>query len=75
VSFSKGDKILLFTDGVLDARNKAGESYGETRLEDFIKHQRELEPTRFNQILLDELNSFKDQQFTDDVFILSIHVK
>lgn len=75
VSFSKEDKILLFTDGVLDARNKAGELYGEVRLEDFIRNQSALEPNRFNQILLDELNSFKDQPFTDDIFILSIHIK
>jgi sigma-B regulation protein RsbU (phosphoserine phosphatase) len=75
VSFSKGDKILLFTDGVLDARNKDGESYGEARLEGFIKSRHALDTGRLNQSLVDELNSFKDGPFTDDIFILSIHIK
>lgn len=75
IDFSRGDKILLFTDGVLEARNKDGECYDEVKLESFIKRERSLSANQFNQALLDELNSFKGRTFTDDIFILSIHVK
>lgn len=75
IDFSMGDKILLFTDGVLETRNKNGESYDEARLENFIKKQISLSANQFNQALLDELNGFKDKVFADDIFILSIHVK
>ncbi|WP_369201323.1 PP2C family protein-serine/threonine phosphatase [Streptomyces sp. PU-14G] len=31
-----GDRVLLYTDGVPDARNAAGESFGEARFTDFV---------------------------------------
>jgi len=75
IIFDKGDQILLFTDGVIEATNKDNQQYGEGRLEDFIKQNHKLQPALFNQRLLDELNAFKDKNFTDDVFLLSIKTK
>jgi sigma-B regulation protein RsbU (phosphoserine phosphatase) len=75
IDFSKGDKILLFTDGVIETKNGLGEEYGQERLEKFIKKNHDLDVDLLNQVLLDDLNAFKDGDFKDDIFILSLYLK
>lgn len=75
INFDKGDRILLFTDGVIETRNKRDEFYGEDRLERFVRENYNLEVEQFNQRLLDDLNGFKKSDFEDDIFILNIHAK
>lgn len=67
--------MLLFTDGVIEIKNKSGEFYGEERLERFISENYVLNVEQFNQQLLNELNAFKKRDFEDDIFILNIHAK
>jgi sigma-B regulation protein RsbU (phosphoserine phosphatase) len=40
----KGDLLVLFTDGISDARNHAGERLGETKILEAVKKHRDLEP-------------------------------
>src|SRR4051812_16511386 len=39
-----GDLLVLFTDGISDARNRGGERLGETKILDVVKQQRAKEP-------------------------------
>ncbi len=41
---SKDDLLVLFTDGVSDARNRAGERFGEERILDTIRRNRDASP-------------------------------
>lgn len=75
IDFNPGDKIMLFTDGVLEAMDKNGQIYGKERLEDFIQHNFSLQTGLFNQKLLEELSVFKSGDFRDDIFLLTIEVK
>ena len=75
IPFQKGDKILLFTDGVTEAKNAEDEQYGASRLEDFIKKHHGLEAKAFNQELLKELNAFTRDKLQDDVFIFNLKTK
>jgi sigma-B regulation protein RsbU (phosphoserine phosphatase) len=75
LDFDKGDKILLFTDGVIEAKNKTAEPYGAERLERFIAENYTLGVEEFNQQLLNNLSNFKQGNFQDDIFILNIHAK
>ncbi|NQT07408.1 MAG: serine/threonine-protein phosphatase [Candidatus Omnitrophica bacterium] len=75
IDFSKGDRILLFTDGIIETKDKSGQEYGRDRLEDFIKNNYSFDVDLFNNRLLEELNSFKAGDFKDDIFILNIRVK
>lgn len=75
VDFSRGDKLFLFTDGVLETRDAGGACYDETRLEAFIREHSALGAGAFNKALVDDLNAFKGAAFTDDIFILSIDIK
>ncbi|NQU94851.1 MAG: serine/threonine-protein phosphatase [Candidatus Omnitrophica bacterium] len=73
--FRKGDHIILFTDGVTETKNTAGEQYGERKLENFIRKNHGMSLELFNQQLVAELNSFSGGKFTDDIFVLTICAK
>ena len=75
VLFKKEDQILLFTDGVIEAKGIDGKEYGDDRQEDFNRQNNNLKAEAFNQGLLKELNSFTGNKLNDDVFILNIKTK
>jgi serine phosphatase RsbU (regulator of sigma subunit) len=75
IPFSPGDRILLFTDGITEARDLHNEEYGPERLEDFIKENAELEVEDFNNSLIEAVRDFSGRPFHDDIFILNIHSK
>lgn len=75
IAFNKEDQILLFTDGIIEAKDADGSGYGAKRLENFIEKNNGLQAEVFNQQLLDELNSFTGNELKDDVFILNIKTK
>ncbi len=75
LDFDKGDKIFLFTDGIIEARNTAGEQYGNRRFEDFVKDNGGLDVMTFNEKLMSELEDFQDGKQGDDIFLLSIQIK
>lgn len=53
-----GDRILFLTDGIIEARNGSGKFYEEKRLEDFIKNNGNVEPQRFTDNLLKDVDAF-----------------
>ena len=75
VDVAKGDRILLFTDGIIETRKKDGTEYGRERLEAFIEKDHALQVDVFNRALIQDLTGFKDEDFADDIFILNIQVK
>jgi len=75
IDFSQGDKLLLFTDGVIETKNESKQEYGEKRLEEFVRKNHTLLADLFNRRLLDELNMFKSGDFEDDIFVLNINIK
>jgi sigma-B regulation protein RsbU (phosphoserine phosphatase) len=54
-SFEVGDRLLLYTDGLLEAENAAGESFGDAALATFIKERQEFEAEQFVDLLLNEV--------------------
>ena len=70
VALAGNDVILLFTDGVTEGRNKAGEMYGQERLcESFARHVAlPLEKTL--QRMLEEIREFQVEQEDDMTLIL-----
>ncbi len=75
VPFNKNDSILLFTDGIIEARDKKGEEFGDKRLMDFIEKNRHLGVDVFNDNLSSELKLFSGNKIKDDIFILNIKTK
>lgn len=75
VTFKKGDRLFLFTDGIIETRDPQGTEFGQQMLESFISKNHSLEVNLFNQKLLDELQQFRHGSFEDDIFIINIHIK
>jgi len=70
-----GDRILLFTDGILETTDANAVEYGAERVKEFLKENRALPPQEFNRRILEELNAFKEGQFRDDICLMSLEVK
>ncbi|MFH1846986.1 MAG: PP2C family protein-serine/threonine phosphatase [Candidatus Omnitrophota bacterium] len=75
IDISAGDKVLLFTDGIIETVNKEGEEYGTEKLENFLKHNHQLPSDEFNNQLLDDVKTFKHGKFKDDICLLSMGIK
>ena len=72
---NKGDRIILFTDGLAEIENNTNQEYGKKRLEEFIFNNPSLSPKAFSQGLLNEIRSFKEGDFKDDIFLVNIMIK
>jgi serine phosphatase RsbU (regulator of sigma subunit) len=78
-SFEVGDRLLLYTDGLLETENPAGESFGDSALPTFIEERQELGAEEFADLLLKEVlewssDGTKAQQKDDiTIVILDIH--
>ena len=53
-----GDVILLFTDGVTEAMNAAGDSFGEERLAALVAEHGDLPSEELRERILREIRSF-----------------
>ena len=68
-----GETLLLYTDGVSEARSYADEEYGENRLVDFLTQKPDLAPDALICACLDDLNAFRSgQPLLDDLTIMAI---
>ncbi len=72
IQLSKGDRLVLYTDGVTEAHNENQELYGEKRLLRLSKKYHGLNPKDFVKTLKNDIDDFSngDEQF-DDITILA----
>ncbi|MBQ5823608.1 MAG: SpoIIE family protein phosphatase [Clostridia bacterium] len=72
MKLSKGDRILLYTDGVTEATNKSESLYGEDRLLSYMSKSQELNAEELLSGLKDDIDSFADgaPQFDDITMLL-----
>ena len=70
VHLEPGDLLLLYTDGVLEARRN-GELFGLKRLESVLKRKR-LSVERLPHAVLDEVLAFSGGRLRDDVAVLAV---
>ena len=75
VNVEVGGRIFLYTDGVTETVDSKGEEYGAGGLEEFIKKNHALSAAKFNEKLMEDLNSFKADSFKDDICLLDIGIK
>jgi len=73
--FGKGDRIVLFTDGVTEVGNAKGEEFSTEKVEDLIRKYRDLNTGEFNEKFMKELRVFSKNKFSDDLFLLNIRIK
>ncbi len=65
-----GDVLVLYSDGVTEARNDDDDEYGEERLTAFLAKNRGLDPEKLVESLIRTVNEFsKDGKPGDDVTV------
>ena len=65
-----GDILALYTDGVTEAFNAAGEEFGEQRLVEAIRKHRELAAPDLLGALVEEVRHFSPQEQYDDITLI-----
>jgi len=70
IEFKPGDRVLLYTDGVIESANSAGDEFGTARLEElFLKTI--AAPQGVGDAIVGSLRGFtKEQAFQDDVSLV-----
>ena len=65
-----GDTLALYTDGVTDSFNEAGEEFGEQRLIEALRRHRELSPQVMLVAIVDEVRHFSPHEQQDDITLI-----
>ena len=73
VMFDPGDMVLLVTDGLVEARNDAGEAFGEQRLLATVCARRAESPETIVEAVLSEAEAFGSRP-TDDRTLLVLRI-
>ena len=67
----QGDLILLYTDGLTEAENEAGEFFGLQRVSDILVQQAQKSPQAIIDALLEQLKQFcGSDSFNDDITLM-----
>ena len=56
--FAKGDRLLIYSDGLTEAENGRGESFGDTVLPEFFVREQDLSAETFAEALLQSVLSW-----------------
>jgi sigma-B regulation protein RsbU (phosphoserine phosphatase) len=74
IRIGPGDRCLLYTDGILEAKNDAGEEFGKSRCKEFLETHRDIPAARFPNALLDSVAGFSGHNSArvqeDDITLL-----
>jgi phosphoserine phosphatase RsbU/P len=76
ISLEPMDKLILFTDGLIEIRNNDGELFTSTRLEALIRKYSHLTTQEFVDSIIHDIKEFRqDEVFDDDVTLFVIERK
>lgn len=77
VDYDSETIIMSYTDGITEARNKAGDYFDEDHLKIFSYSIKEYSAKGFNQALLRRLDSFigTGEGYADDLAVLTCYLK
>jgi serine phosphatase RsbU (regulator of sigma subunit) len=72
--FESGDSLLLYTDGLVEARNSIGEEYGEERLDGLMSIYGSLHAKSITQKIQSSIELYiGDENPLDDITFTTIH--
>jgi serine phosphatase RsbU (regulator of sigma subunit) len=65
-----GDTLVLYTDGITESFNHAGEEFGEQRLIEALQRHRLLAPPALIESVVSEVQTFSAQKQHDDITLI-----
>ena len=72
VKLEPGDVLLVYTDGVIDARNKAGEAFTKKRLQDLLAESSPSAEELINKIKTQINDHTHSENQYDDITIMAL---
>jgi len=76
IPLGPGDRLLLYTDGVLEPQNAGGESFGERRLEQVVRKNQSRPPAELVAQVLSEIRLWQPASLAqqDDITLIVIDI-
>jgi len=72
LTFEPGQRLVLFTDGIVDSRNGRGDLFGEDRLRALIRQHQHSDPAQCADAVFDAVQAHRDgqRQFDDETIVV-----
>lgn len=70
-----GDRILLYSDGILEVFDESGEIYGEEHLFSSIKNHSDKKGDEFLNVIYEDSMSFSAKRISDDMSMLLLEIQ
>ena len=74
VRFSNKDTLLMYTDGVVEAR-KGADLFGEQRVRSFVKKNLDLDLKQLLSSIFEEARNFSEDNLRDDMLMIGLRKK
>ncbi|HEY0371940.1 MAG TPA: SpoIIE family protein phosphatase [Thermoanaerobaculia bacterium] len=74
IALQTGDRIILFTDGVSEATDTAGEMFGESRIEELVSDCRDLTATELQQTIVEAASAYSNGELEDDLTMVVVRI-
>ena len=70
-----GDRFFIYTDGIIDAPNPEGESYGLARLKEVLDAKVEAPLSEIKSAVLKVLHQYSEKEPThDDITLIALEI-
>jgi sigma-B regulation protein RsbU (phosphoserine phosphatase) len=74
VELADGDRLVLFTDGITEARSASGGEFGEERLERIVAASPQVSARALSDRILSAARTFRGEAFEDDATLIVMEV-
>ncbi len=75
IQYEAGDLLVLYTDGLLEARNQTGEEFGYERFQALIEAHAESDISYMASEVVNAVKTFSNSELDDDYTVLIIRLK
>ena len=72
IQYKAGDILLLYTDGINEARDQAGEEFGYERIKQILANNQSGSPENLAETLVQSAQNFAQHELSDDYTVLAI---
>ncbi|MEJ0030634.1 MAG: PP2C family protein-serine/threonine phosphatase [Bacteroidota bacterium] len=72
ISYTPGDIMVLYTDGITEAKDQKGEEFGDLRLKETVLEMTEKEPKEISEHMISKLYEFSGTHMINDDYTTMI---
>jgi serine phosphatase RsbU (regulator of sigma subunit) len=72
LEYSVGDVLVLYTDGITEAKNNRGDEFGMDRLANAVQEAKDLSPEEIQRFVIERLYEFSGSDLDDDYTMMIV---